>query len=116
MEAVCPTLVIVRDYVLADARPLFVILWGIDAIGFYLGVIFDSYAESVIRLCTRLNYRLKINVGEGEIVVFGIVLIRVKVAEGIRNVDESAAAVNTAAIVESYVGDACVFYIVELAE
>ena len=99
-EAVRPALRVMRDHVLADSRPLPVVLRWEDAVGLDAAGVLDCHAEAEIRLNAVLDERLHQQVGKGEVVVGGVVLVRVEVAEEVRNVHENVLPEGAADIVE----------------
>ncbi len=91
---------------LANACPFAVILRGIGAIRLYICLIFDSDSEAVIRLNTRIYERFQQKIGECEIVICGIVLIGIKVAEDIGDINEAVAAEGASDVVQTGIGNA----------
>ena len=100
---------------LADARPLFEVLRREDAVCLAdaAGVVLNGDAQTEIRLDAVLDERREVEIGEGEVVACGIVLVRVKVAENVRDVNPEVATEHSAHVVETRVGDA---RLLEMAE
>ena len=108
IESVCPALIVVADYMLADPCPLVKILWRIDVIRLYIPVVLDSNTKTVKYLRARLDDISDVSVGESEIIVFGIVLVGVKISENIWNINVMCSSKRTHSIVGSHIRNTCI--------
>ena len=106
VEAIRPSLGVVAHDVLADARPLGEVLRRVEAVPADVAVVLQRDAEPEHRLDAMLDERVHKEVGEGEVVVGGIGLVGVEVAEEVRDVDEDAASEHPAHVVETRKRDA----------
>ena len=91
---------------LADPRPFCGVLWRLDAVAADFGVVLYCHAEAEERLDAALDKLPDEDVREGEIVVCGVVLVGVEVAEEVRYIDEDVAAVGPAGVMEAGERDA----------
>ena len=96
-EAVCPALGVVADHVLADARPLRVVLRRIDAVRLYLAVVLDGHAQAEPRLHAVGDQGGQHLVRVQEVVVRRVVFVRVEIGEDVRDVHHVVTAVRNAA-------------------
>ena len=105
--AVCPSLVIVQDDMLADPRPLCGILGRIDVVRLDRVIVLDGGTQTVKGLDPLLGHSRKEGVGKGEIIGRGIVLVRIEVAEYVGNIDIASTAVGSSRIVQTGIGHRC---------
>ena len=103
--AVCPALVIVPDNMLADARPLRIVLRRKDAIGLDIVVILDGFAEAEDRGAICFHQGRNENIREGEIIGCGIGFVRMKITEHVMDIHEAIATVNAANVMQTGIGD-----------
>ena len=89
LVAIRPAFVIMTNDVLADLRPLLIVLRRINAI--FPGLVLDTLAESVKRLRPGLLHVQKHHVGIGEIIGLRRIYIRPEIREYLRNIDAVAA-------------------------
>ena len=102
MIAVRPSLCVVAYDVLADARPLPVILRREYArAGVAVDDVLNGHAQPVDRLHARLVQRLEQPVGVREEIARRIVLVRIEIRKHIGDVDEAAAAERAAHVVQT---------------
>ena len=115
LEAVGPALGVVPDHVLADSRPLRVVLGrqGVHGRVAARDEVLDRHAEAEERLHVVLRERLQEGVRVGEAVALRVVFVGVEVREDHRDVHEQAAAEPAAHVVEARVGDAGLLEVVE---
>ena len=89
------------DDVLADTRPLSVILRRINAVRLDSRIIFYRNAKSEIGLDLRFHKSRDKEIRKGKVVGCGIVLVSIEISENIRHVNPSEAAEHTANVVKS---------------
>ena len=89
-ESVSPALCIVADYMLADTRPFYKILWRIGSV---LIAVLNRCTEAVKNLCSRFERISDIFIGWSENVIFGIIFIGIKILKNSMHVYGMLAAV-----------------------
>ena len=108
VEAVCPALVVVADYVLTNARPLCRVLWGIDVIGLYMRLILNSNTEAENRLyVVRIHLLYKL-VCKREIIGRRVFNVGIKISENIGNINKTIASERSVNVVETRIRYFCV--------
>ena len=105
-ETVGPSLVVVGDDVFADARPFRRILRRNYVVWLHFARPLDRRAQPVVRLHADLDHGLEIRIGEREVVVLRIVLVRVEIRKHVRNVDVMVKTVASGDIVQPAVRNA----------
>ena len=110
-----PALHVMRHHVLADARPLRVVLRREDAVGPPGGAVLDRHAEAEVRPhagLVELDHQV---VREREVVALRVVFVRVEVAEDVRDVHVDVLAERPARVVQTRKRDARLGEIMEQA-
>ncbi len=92
-------MVVVTDDAFADARPFFEIFRRCGPVCFDCVEIFNRDSQSVEDFTAGVDEVPQIDVCKCEVVRSGIIRVRVKIAEYIGDVDQSAASVGTTGIV-----------------
>ena len=118
LVAVRPAFGVVADHVLADAGPFREVLRRKDAVRLANRprVVLDRHAQAEVRFHTVVHKCLEVEVGEDEVVVLRVVLVRVEIAEDVGDVHPEVLSEHAADVVQPRVRHAGLLQVAEHGE